>query len=456
VIGPLLVLIVLCCVLVGAAVTPAAAEGVGDHLAVQRIVSPGGIEAWLVEEKAVPIVALEIAFEAGSRFDSAEKAGLAGLMAGLLDEGAGDLSSEAFKAALEDKAIRMSFGASRDTVEGSLRTLAPYTAQAFRLFALALSRPRFDTAAVERVREQILVSLAQEESDPGSVASKAWFADALAGHPYARPVYGTPASIKSIKRADIVAAHKQALGRDRMKIAVVGAIDAATLARLLDETFGGLPALGPAPAPAPIFIPTGKNIDIVKRDIPQSVVQFGAPGLEVADPDFIPAYVMNYVLGGGGFASRLMEEIREKRGLTYGISTSLSILQGGGLFVGGFSTRNESAGEAYRLLLAEIARMAKDGVSDAELMDAKTYLTGSFALRFNTNDKIANQLLSYQVLGYPIDYINRRNDLVRAVTKADVSRAAARLLKTDAFVFVVVGAPQGLPAAAPSGAGQTP
>jgi zinc protease len=439
-------------VLAGAFIAPAGAESVGDHLKVQRIVSPGGIEAWLVEERAVPIVALEIAFEAGSRFDPAAKSGLAGLMAGLLDEGAGSLDSAAFKAALEDKAIRMGFGASRDTVEGSLRTLAPYTEDAFKLFALALSKPRFDKAAIERVRGQILVSLAQEESDPGAVASRTWFADALAGHPYARPVYGTPASIKSITRADIVKAHATALGRDRMKIAVVGAIDAETLARLLDETFGGLPALGPAPAPAPIFISTEKEITIVKRDIPQSVVQFGAPGLEVADPDFIPAYVMNYILGGGGFASRLMDEIREKRGLTYGISTSLSILQGGGLFVGGFSTRNESVGEAYRLLLAEIARMAKEGVTDAELADAKTYLIGSFALRFDSNDKIANQLLSYQVLGYPIDYIIRRNDLVRAVTKADVSRAAARLLKPDAFVFVVVGAPQGLPAAAPSGA----
>ncbi len=192
-------------------------------------------------------------------------------------------------------------------------------------------------------------------------------------------------------------------------------------------------------------VPT--KIDIIQRDIPQSVVEFGAPGLKVQDPDFMPAYVMNYILGGGGFSSRLMDEIREKRGLTYGISTSLAVLEGGGLLLGGFSTRNDSAGDAYRLLLAEVDRMAKDGVTDKELEDAKTYLTGSYALRFDTNEKIANQLLTYRVLGYPIDYILKRNDLVRGVTKADVARAAQRLLHTDRFVFVVVGSPKGLDAA---------
>jgi len=424
-----------------------AAGSVGDHLTVQRVVSPGGIEAWLVEAKSVPIVAVEVAFEAGARFDPAAKPGLAGMMAGLLDEGAGAMDSEAFKAALQDKAIHMSFGANLDTVQGSLHTLAPYTEDAFKLFALALSKPRFDKTAVERVRAQILVSLAQQESDPDTIASKAWFADALAGHAYARPVYGTPASVKTLTRDDIVKFHAHQIGRDRLKIAVVGPIDAKTLARLLDETFGGLPALGPAPPAAPLTVVTPAKIDIIQRGIPQSVVSFGAPGIKVADPDFMPAYVMNYILGGGGFSSRLMDELREKRGLTYGISTSLAVLEGGGLLLGGFSTRNESAGDAYRLLLAEVERMAKDGVTDKELEDAKTYLTGSYPLRFDTNEKIASQLLTYRVFGYPIDYIIRRNDLVRGVTKADVARAAQRLLKTDRFVFVVVGQPKGLGAA---------
>lgn len=421
-----------------------AAGGVSDHLTVQRVVSPGGIEAWLVEARTVPVVALEVAFEAGSRFDPAAKPGLAGMMAGLLDEGAGDLDSEAFKAAMQDKAIRMGFGANLDTLQGSLRTLAPYTEDAFKLFALALMKPRFDKVAVERVRAQILVSLAQDESDPGSIASKAWFADALAGQPYARPVYGTPAAVKAITRADIVKFHAHQIGRDRMKIAVVGPIDAKTLGRLLDATFGALPTLGAATAPVPVKLVTPTKIDVIQRDIPQSVVQFGAPGIMVQDPDFMPAYVMNYILGGGGFSSRLMDEIREKRGLTYGVSTSLAVLQGGGLLLGGFSTKNESAGDAYRVLLAEVDRMAKDGVTDKELEDAKTYLTGSFALRFDTNEKIASQLLNYRVLGYPIDYIVKRNDLVKAVTKADVARAAQRLLHKDRFVFVVVGGPKGL------------
>jgi zinc protease len=422
----------------------AVAEGVGDHLTVQRVVSPGGIEAWLVEEWTVPVLAIEAAFEAGARFDVDAKPGLANMMAGLLDEGAGTMDSAAFKAALEDKAIRMSFDADLDTVGASVRVLAPYTDEAFKLLALALMKPRFDKPAVERVRAQLLVSLAEEASDPASVASKAWFANALAGHPYARPANGTAASLKTITRDDLVKFHNDHIGRDRLKIAAVGPIDAKTLARLLDETFGGLTVLGPVPAIAPMKLLAASKIQIIKRDNPQSVVEFGAPGVTFADKDFMPAYVMNHILGGGGFASRLMDEIREKRGLTYGISTSLAVFEGGGLVLGGFSTRNESAGEAYQLLLAEIARMAKDGATDKELQDAKTYLTGSYALRFDSNDKIANQLLAYRVLGYPIDYLGRRNDMIRAVTKADVARAAMRLLKPEQFVFVVVGAPKGL------------
>ena len=351
----------------------ALADNVSDHVPVQRVVSPGGIEAWLVQENTVPVIAINFSVEAGARFDPADRHGLAAFTAGMLDEGAGDLDSQAFKAALEDKAIRMDFGADDDTISGSLSVLPVYVKDATRLLALALSKPRFDKTAIERVRGQILVSLAEDESNPDSIASKAWFATALKGHPYSYPAYGTPESIKRITRSDIAKFFAHSIGRERIKIAAVGPIDAKSLGEMIDAVFGGLPQLGSAPAAPEIAIVSQSAPLIISRDIPQSVVQFGAASVRPNVADAMPTYVMNYIYGGGSFASRLMDEIREKRGLTYGISTGVYYFQGGGLILGSFSTRNETAGEAYRLLVSETERIARGGVTDKEFADAKTY-----------------------------------------------------------------------------------
>jgi zinc protease len=442
--------------LVAAPLAASADEAPTGEVKIQDVVSPGGIEAWLVEEHTVPVVAVEVAFAAGSRLDPKAKPGTASFMAAMLDEGAGDMDDSAFKAALENSAIRMGFSADRDSVNGSFRALAPYADEAFRLFSLALAKPRFDAKAVARVRGQMLVRLKQDEEDPGTIASRAWYREALAGHPYAHPVNGTSASVKKITRADLIAHYKANIGRDRMKIVVVGPISAARLKTLLDKTFGPLPKVGPAPTPPALKVKAAAAPVVIDHDIPQSVVIFGGPGLKATDKGFLPAYVMNYILGGGGFSSRLMDEIREKRGLTYGISTGLASYDAGGLLIGGFSSRNDAFGEAYQVLNEEIERLAKGGVSDQELADAKTYLTGSYALRFDSNNKIADQLLAYRVLGYGIDYVNKRNAMVNAVTKQDVARAAQELLKPGAMRFVVVGRPEMRKADADASAVQAP
>ncbi len=299
------------------------------------------------------------------------------------------------------------------TVEGSLRVLAPYMEDGFKLLCLGARPSALEQTSIDRVRGQISVSLSQELSDPNSIASKAWFKDALGSHPYARPVYGTLDTIKKITRDDIVKYHAHAIGRGRIKVAVVRAGRCKDTRAASRRTFGTLPNLPAPEQPKPISFVAQNKIDVNSARHSAKHRRVRCARHHAAGQDFLAAYVMNYILGGGGFSSRLMDEIREKRGLTYGISTSLSAYEGGGLFVGGFSTRNDSAGDAYRILISEVERMAKDGATDQEIADAKTNLTGSYALRCDSNEHISNQLLTYRVLGYPIDYIFKRNDLIR-------------------------------------------
>ncbi len=411
---------------------------------IQRVETPGGLEAWLVEEHAIPLVTLNIGFRAGGVNDPAGKDGLASMLSSLLDEGAGDMESLAFQKRLEELAIRMGFSAGRDTFSASLNTLSKNKDEAFALLKLALMEPRFDEEAVERVRDQFLVAHERQEEDPQTISNRTWYEKAFGDHPYARRALGTGDTIKSITKEDLQNYLKTYLARDRMFIAVVGDIDAETLSRMLDETLGDLPATSPAISEDVLEIENTGDVSVVERDIPQSVITFGTRGLLRDDPDFMPAYVMNYVLGGGGFASRLMEEVREKRGLTYGIYTYLLPLDQAGLYMGQVSTENAKAGETLSIVRAELQRLRDEGITEEELKNAKTYLTGSYPLRFDSNAKIAGQLVAIQLEELGIDYIDTRNDLINAVTLEDVKRVAERLIDPENLIISIVGAPENL------------
>ena len=411
---------------------------------IQRIETPGGIEAWLVEEHAVPLVTMSVGFKAGSFDDPKGKEGLASMVSSLLDEGAGDMDSLAFQKRLEEKAIRMGFSADRDSFSASLNTLSKNRDDAFELFRLALTQPRFDDEAVERIRDQILVAHEQQEEDPQTISRRTWYETVFGDHPYARRSLGTGDSIKSITQTDLRSFLKSKIARDRMFVAVVGDIDSETLSKLLDKTFADLPA-GSDPVPEEkIEIENSGTVTVVDRDIPQSVMIFGSKGVLRDDPDFMPAYVMNYVLGGGGFASRLMEEVREKRGLTYGIYTYLVPLDRSGLYMGQVSTENAKAGETLSLVRAEFKKLRENGITEEELKNAKTYLTGSYPLRFDSNTKIASQLVAIQLEELGIDYIDKRNDMINAVTLDDIKRVAERLLDPDNMIISIVGKPENI------------
>jgi zinc protease len=408
---------------------------------VEKVTSPGGIEAWLVQDHANPIIALEATFAGGSSVEATP--GLAHMMAGLLDEGAGPYDSQAFQGRLEDLSIGLSFKAGKDELAGSLKTLTENRDAAFDLFRLALTQPRFDKEPVERIRGQILSGLTRELQNPNAVASRAWYKAAFGDHAYGRPGNGTPDSIKAIKSAALKAHAKTWLSRQGLIVGVVGDITAEQLAPLLDRTFGALPASHPAIRVADTTIASGRVI-VEPRDIPQSVAVFGAPGIKRDDPDWFATYVMNYILGGGGFSSRLTEEVREKRGLAYSVYSYLLPMDHAGIIMGGVATQNARVKQSLDIIRQELARMAEHGPEESELADAKTYLTGSFPLSLDSTAAIAGLLVAMQADKLGIDYLDRRNALIEAVGMDQVKAAAKRLLDPDTLLIVVVGKPEGV------------
>jgi zinc protease len=415
-----------------------------DGIDIQPVTSPGGITAWLVEDDTIPLIAMKFSFKGGAASDPDDKAGLAYFLSGMLDEGAGDLDSQAFQQRIADLSIRMSFSAQRDHFQGSLETLSENREDAFDLLELALTAPRFDAEPLERVRRQIQIQISQDNEDPESIAGQAWMATMFADHPYGRPVKGVPETVSTITADDLEDLRQRLFARQRLNIAVVGDIDAETLERLLDETFGDLAAVAGLPEVAEAT-PVGEPlVEVVDRDIPQSVIRFGHEGIKRDDPDFIAAFMVNSMLGGGGFGSRLMQEVREKRGLVYSVFSSLQPMAQSGLLYGGAATMNERAAETVEVVREQLARMAEEGPTDEELDEAKTYLTGSYPLAFDSNNGIANQLLSIQQEDLGIDYVNRRNDLIEAVTLEDARRVARRIIDPDRLVVTVVGQPEGV------------
>ena len=411
---------------------------------IQSVKSPGGIEAWLVQENSVPLMAMRFAFEGGNSQDPNGSEGVANFLTAMMDEGAGDLNARQFQERTEEIAMRMSFDDSRDAFYGSFETLTANRDEAVELLKLAINKPRFDDDAVERIRGQLLASLVFAAKDPDRVASRDWFAAAFPNHPYGRPTNGTEQSISKITREDLEKYRKRIFAKDTLKVVAVGDIDPETFGKLLDQVFGDLPEkadLTPVPTVSP---KTGGILDVIEMPVPQSVAVFGLGGVARKDPDFIPAFVMNHILGGGGFSSRLMEEVREKRGLAYSVYSYLQPYQHASIFAGGVATKNEEIGQSLDVIKAELQRMAKDGPTPEELQNAKDYLTGSYALRFDTNAKIANQLLGIIQDDLGIDYVDERNKLIEAVTLDDVKRAAARILQTDNLITTVVGQPKNL------------
>lgn len=425
------------CVVIGLSL-PARAE-----VDIKEVTSDTGLTAWLVEDHSIPFVALEIRFRGGASLDAPGKRGAINLMTGLLEEGAAEMDARGFARATETLATSFGFDISDDSLSVSARFLSENKEASVDLLRAALQEPRFDADAIERVREQVLSGIRSDAKDPNEIASRVFESIAFGDHPYATSLSGTEASVGALTRDDLLAAHRAILARDRIYIGAVGDITPEQLARLMDDLLAGLPESG-APMPPRADVQIAGGVTVAPFDTPQSVAIFGHAGMAQDDPDYFTAIVMNQVLGGGSFESRLMDEVREKRGLTYGVYSYILPKDHAEVYLGSVSSANDRIAEAVAVIRDEWAKVAGAGVTQAELDDAKTYLTGAYPLRFDGNGPIAQIMVGMQMLGLPIDYIATRNERVEAVTLADVKRVAGELLDPDGLHFVVVGQPEGL------------
>ncbi|MDC0737970.1 pitrilysin family protein [Cognatishimia sp. SS12] len=412
------------------------------EIAIKEVVSPGGITAWLVEEHSIPFVALELRFKGGGSLDAPGKRGATNLMVGLLEEGTGEMDAMDYARAAEELAAEFEYDTFDDSVMISARFLSEYRDASVDLLRRSIVAPRFDDVSIARVKDQVIAAIRADAKDPDRIAGRTFDALAFGDHPYATSLNGTEASVTALSRDDILAAHTGALALDRVYVSAVGDITAEELGLLLDRLLSGLPETGAAlPAAAEYALEGGETL--VNFATPQSVAIFGHEGIERHDPDFFAAYVLNVILGGGGFESRLMTEVREKRGLTYGVNTFLIPKDHGQLYLGSVASANDRIRQAMTVIRDEWARMAAEGPSEEELAEAKTYLTGAYPLRFDGNGPIANILVGMQLDDLPIDYAATRNDKVNAVTLEDVRRVAQRILRPEDLHFVIVGQPEG-------------
>lgn len=414
-------------------------------LDIQEIASPAGITAWLVEDHAVPIIALKFAFkDSGAAHDPEEKQGLTQLASNTMDEGAGEIPSREFQKILRDEAITLRFYAGRDSFGGEIKTLAQRKDKAFELLKLALTAPRFDEEPVERMRRANQSRLRSALSDPDWIAARLMNDKAFAGHPYALNSGGTLRTLENITPEDLRGFVKTRLAKDRLMIGAAGDITPEALKTLLDEVFGSLPATSPLEETPDHSLQNTGNLYLFEKEIPQTIIEIRQPGISAQDPDYQAAQVMNFILGSSGFGSRLMEEVREKRGLSYGIYANLSPLDHLPTLGISTATENKNVAEVLALIKTEWENMKTLPPSEDELKTAKSYLIGSLPLSLTSTNAIADILLSLQLEGRSLDYLETRREEIEKTSAADVQNLAAKLLDENRFVSVLVGKPEGL------------
>ena len=411
---------------------------------VKEVVSDSGLKAWVIEDHTNPIVALKFSFRAGAAHDPVGLEGLARLAASTMDEGAGPWGSQGFQSRLEDMSITLRFDAGMDSFSGRLLTLRENLQPALEMLREALLHPRFDEEPVERIRKQLLSGLRQSEEDPNTIAALTLYKSIFKDHPYARGSKGTISGINKIQQNDLKTFVQTRLGKDNLVVGVAGDITQEEVKDLLDKTFGDLPKNAKSwelPNVVPIF---DNSLSITNKPVPQSTILFAQNGMERHHKDFYAAYVLNYILGGGSFASRLYAEVREKRGLVYSVYSYLANYDKANLWMAGAGTQNARVKETLDVVRAEWEKLQKDGATLEEVTNAKTYLTGSFPLRFKSSATIAAILAGMQRDNLPIDFLKQRNAQVEAVTLEDVNRVAKTLLDPAKLKVIVVGQPEGL------------
>ena len=431
----------LCAAVIALLLIGSPTSATANVLNVEQIESPRGIKAWLVEEHSIPLVAIRFSFAGGSTQDGPGKAGLTSLMADVLGEGAGDLSAAQFKERVALLGARLSAFSRRDAIHGSLEVLAARVKPAGDLLRQMLISPHFASTDVDRVKAQRLTDIARTANEPTKIALERWYGEAFVGHPYANPVDGTATSIASLTSADLKGAHSRLFTKDTLKVVIVGDIDKAAATETLDALFGELPdkarlvpvaTVKPRPAELPV---------VVEREFPLATAAFGLASLPVSHPDYAALQVLNQIIGSGDFDSRLMDEVRVKRGLAYSIQTNLEQEPLASFMIGAFATKNENMQQALRVVREVLAHTASAGPTLAEFENAKRYLTGSFLLDYDTSGRVAASLMRIWLEGEGPEAIVKRRERINKVALGDVKRVARQVLQADQLLVTIVGKP---------------
>jgi len=421
-------------------------ESFASSAKIQNVETKLNTNIWLIEDNSLPIISFKIAFRhAGSAYEPIGKSGTSNLLSNMLNKGAGKYSNLELKKILEDNAIYINFTLDKDNLYANLSTLKENKDKAFEILSLMLTKPLFDKKTFIRVKSQALDSVKKKMEKPNYIADLRWIEESFAGHQYGLPTRGYPETIENITIDDLKKFMNEHISLSNAVMSIVGNISKSETTSLFNQYLSKLPVT-PVEAkktdcPGIAYIrqlPEGRTIHI-KKDIPQSVVIFGTNGISYADKDFYAAHIMNYILGGGGFESRLMNEIREKRGLAYSVYSFLTTMSYTSLLKGGLGTRNEKLDEALDVLKAEFKKMQKNGITSDELNSAKSYLTGSFHIHLDSNQKLVDFISFIQLEELGIDFMAKRNNYINKVSLEDVNRVAKRLLNPEDLIITIVG-----------------
>jgi zinc protease len=404
-----------------------------------REVLANGIVLLVAERPAVPIVAVRVFTRAGAALDPPGKAGLANLTGATLTRGTARRSGPELDAAIEFVGGSVEAGAGRDGLTVSVAVLKKDLDLGLELLQEVLLSPAFPEAEVKRKVGQIQAAIKRSEEHPEAVASRALAPLVYDGHPYARPVEGTAASVGALTRDDVVAFHRDHVRPDTAIVAVVGAVTVDEARQAIQRRLGGWKAPpGPAPAVADVPAMPAPQERTIPRDLTQATILMGRQAIRQTDPDYFPLAVASYLLGGGS-ASRLYGRVREEGGQAYSVYSYVSPARHGAAFMVGTQTRTDEAPKVVAVIRDELARMTKEPVSDRELALGKSYLIGSFPLRLDTSSKVADFLVAVEANGLGLDYADRYRANIARVTAADVQRVAAKFFPPDTFSRVIVG-----------------
>lgn len=405
----------------------------------KRTVLNNGMVLLTSEQRALPMVSIELLIDAGSRHEPAEQAGLANLTARLLTYGTKKRSAVQISETLDFMGASLSASCGEDVATVSMTILKKDLAAGLELLAEILTRANFPAAEIDRQKQAVIASIRARQEDPGAVAAIAFGAALFPKSPYGRPVDGTEATVKSLQQKALQDFYTRHYRPNRAILAVVGDVAEKEIADALGKAFKAWSkgAAGTKPAP-PAQIGAAQTVQ-VKKDLTQANIVLGHNGVTRGNQDYYAIQVMNYILGGGGFSSRAMDSIRNERGLAYSVYSYFAAEKGHGSFQFVMQTRNETAAEAIRIARDEMRRIREQPVDEQELSDAKDYLIGSFPLRFDTNRKVASFLAQVEYYELGLDYPERYSDLIRKVTREDVARVARQYLRPDDLITVVVG-----------------